>query len=169
MTQHLLSLGCRRIAFAAAQLDARTLQRAQGYRECMQQAGVYDATLEWRNPQPSSLQVGAHMFEQIMSVRPHVDAIFFCNDDLAQGALLAAHRLGIAVPSQVAIAGFNDLPGSETFYPALTTVRTPRYDIGVQAATMLMGLMRGETMHASIDLGFEVVVRASTVGKPSAS
>jgi LacI family gluconate utilization system Gnt-I transcriptional repressor len=38
-----------------------------------------------------------------------VDAVFFCNDDLAQGALLAAARLGVPVPQRVAVAGFNDL------------------------------------------------------------
>ena len=163
MTQHLIDAGRRRIAFAAAQLDPRTLQRAQGYRDVLEKAGLYDATLEWHNPSPSSLKVGNTMFEQILSVRPRVDAIFFCNDDLAQGGLLAALRLGIKVPRQVAIAGFNDLPGSAEFLPSLTTVRTPRWEIGVRAATMLLQLMRGEPVaEPNVDLGFELLVRQST-------
>ena len=163
MTQHLLDTGRRRIAFAAAQLDPRTLQRAQGYRDCLQQAGLYDPTLEWQNPAPSSMKVGAAMFEQILSVRPRVDAIFFCNDDLAQGGLLAALRLGIKVLRQVSVAGFNDLPGSAEFVPSLTSIKTPRWEIGVRAAQMLVQLMRGETVvEPSLDLGFELVVRQST-------
>ncbi|MFY8041909.1 MAG: substrate-binding domain-containing protein, partial [Rhodoferax sp.] len=101
LTRHLLKKGYQRIAFAAAQLDPRTLQRLEGWRQALHSAGRYEATLEWLNPAPSSLSLGARMFEQIMGQQPAVDAIFFCNDDLAQGALLAALRLGIAVPQRV--------------------------------------------------------------------
>jgi LacI family transcriptional regulator, gluconate utilization system Gnt-I transcriptional repressor len=93
---------------------------------------------------------------------PPIEAIFFCNDDLAQGALLAALRLGIPVPQRVAIAGFNDLTGSDQMVPTLTTVRTPRERIGSAAAHMLLQLMRGEEPpERCVDLGYEVVVRAS--------
>lgn len=163
LTRHLLGRGYSRIAFAAAQLDARTLQRREGWRAELHAAGLHAATLEWLNPAPSSLALGSTMFEQIVAQAPPVDAIFFCNDDLAQGALLAALRLGIAVPQRVAIAGFNDLTGSDQMLPPLTTVRTPRAQIGVAAAELLVTLMRGEAAAAAcIDLGYEVVVRHST-------
>lgn len=162
MTRHLLARGHRRIAFAAAQLDPRTLQRLDGWRRQMQAAGLHTPTLEWVNPAPSSLSLGATMFEQIMAQAPPIEAIFFCNDDLAQGALLAALRLGIAVPQRVAIAGFNDLTGSDQMVPPLTTVRTPRAQIGEQAARMLLALVRGETVQRRcVDLGYELVVRGS--------
>jgi LacI family gluconate utilization system Gnt-I transcriptional repressor len=163
LTRHLLDRGRRRVAFAAAQLDARTLQRLDGWRREMQAAGLHAPTLEWLNPAPSSLALGSTLFEQIVAQTPPVDAIFFCNDDLAQGALLAALRLGLPVPQRVAIAGFNDLTGSDQMLPPLTTVRTPREEIGHAAARMLLELMRGETpASACIDLGYEVVVRQST-------
>lgn len=163
MTRHLLGRGRRRIAFAAAQLDPRTLQRLEGWRTEMRAAGLHAPTLEWLNPSPSSPALGSVMFEQIMAQRPPVDAIFFCNDDLAHGALLAALRHGIAVPKRVAIAGFNDLTGSEQMVPTLSTVRTPRLAIGTAAAEMLLGLMRGEAPPSRcLDLGYELVVRKST-------
>jgi LacI family gluconate utilization system Gnt-I transcriptional repressor len=163
MTRHLLDRGRRRIAFAAAQLDPRTLQRLEGWRSAMRAAGLHSPTLEWRNPARSSIALGGAMFEQIIGQTPPVDAIFFCNDDLAQGALLAALRLGIAVPQRVAVAGFNDLTGSDQMLPPLTTVRTPRAEIGSAAADMLLALMRGEPVHSpGVDLGFEIVVRGST-------
>lgn len=163
LTRHLFDRGHRRIAFAAAQLDARTMQRLQGWRNEMQSAGLHAATLEWLNPAPSSLALGGTMFEQIIAQTPPVDAIFFCNDDLAQGALLAALRLGVPVPQQVAVAGFNDLTGSDQMLPPLTTVRTPRAEIGASAARMLLVLMRGEQPDSRcVDLGFELVVRGST-------
>ena len=163
ITQHLMVRGRRRIAFAGAQLDPRVMQRLHGWRSALQQANLYDPTLEWLNPASSSLALGGVMFEQIVGQRPAVDAIFFCNDDLAQGALLAALRLGIAIPSRIAIAGFNDLPGSDQMLPSLTTVRTPRAQIGQAAADMLLALIRKGTCEPQqIDLGFEVVVRGSS-------
>lgn len=163
LTRHLLERGHQRIAFAAAQLDPRTLQRLDGWRRELAAQGLHSSTLEWLNPAPSSLALGAQMFEQIVGQSPPVDAIFFCNDDLAQGALLAAARRGIAVPAQVAIAGFNDLTGSDQMIPPLTTVHTPRSEIGAEGATMLLALMRGEAVaQPRVDLGFRLVVRASS-------
>jgi LacI family transcriptional regulator, gluconate utilization system Gnt-I transcriptional repressor len=163
LTRHLLERGRRRIAFAAAQLDARTLQRLDGWRAVLQAQGLYEPVLEWRDPAPSSQALGARLFDQITATRPAVDAIFFCNDDLAQGALLAAARARIAVPKRVAVAGFNDLTGSDQTLPTLTTVRTPRAAVGTAAAGMLLQLMRGQPVEPrSVDLGFELVVRQST-------
>lgn len=162
LTRHLLDSGHRRIAFAAAQLDPRTLQRLEGWRREMRAAGLHAATLEWLNPAPSALVLGGTMFEQIVAQTPPVDAIFFCNDDLAQGALLAALRLGIPVPQRIAVAGFNDLTGSDQMLPPLTTVRTPRGEIGAAAARMLVALMRGEVPATNcVDVGYEMVVRES--------
>ena len=163
MTQHLLSRGRKKIAFAAAQLDPRVLQRLAGYRRAMAQAGLSAPNLEWLSPEPSSLSLGGLLMEQHLTAQPDVDAIFFCNDDLAQGGLLAALRLGIAVPQKVAIAGFNDLSGSDQMWPPLTTIRTPRVEIGKKAASMLLQLMKSETVASnSLDLGWTLIQRQST-------
>jgi LacI family gluconate utilization system Gnt-I transcriptional repressor len=67
------------------------------------------------------------------------------------------------VPRRVAIAGFNDLTGSDQMTPSLTTVKTPRAEIGTAAARMLLSLMRGETLtEHCVDVGYELVVREST-------
>jgi LacI family transcriptional regulator, gluconate utilization system Gnt-I transcriptional repressor len=135
----------------------------QGWRCELGAAGLYDPALEWLDPAASSMALGARMFEQIVKQQPDVDALFFCNDDLAQGALLAALRSGIAVPQRVAVAGFNDLTGSDQMLPPLTTVRTPRAEIGQAAARMLLALMNGDAVASpGVDLGYELVVRAST-------
>jgi len=160
MTQALLDRGYRHVAFAAAQLDPRTLQRADGYRRAMHQAGR--PPREWLSAAPSSLALGGQLLEQILREAPEIDAIFFNNDDLAQGALLAALRLGVRVPGEVAIAGFNDLTGSDQMLPPLSTVRTPRSAIGHEAARMLMALIQGRSVaQPCLDLGFELVLRAS--------
>ena len=162
LTRHLLSTGKKRIAFAAAQLDPRTLQRLNGWRKALREDGLYAPTLEWLNPAPSSMQLGGVMFEQIMGQTPPLDAIFFCNDDLAQGALLCANKLGVDVPGRVAIAGFNDLRGSDLMNPPLTTVHTPLEKVGEAAAAMLLKLVRNETVDTpNMDLGWRLVLRQS--------
>ncbi len=163
MTEALLAGGRRRIAFAAAQLDPRTMQRAEGYRQALSAAGCHEPGLEFLNGAPSSLALGGQMLREVLAAAPDVDAIFFNNDDLAQGALLAALQLGIRIPQRLAVAGFNDLTGSEQMLPPLSTVRTPRSKIGREAAAMLLKLMRGEAVpQAQLDLGFEVLLRGST-------
>ena len=163
ITAHLLARGRKRIAFVAAQLDPRVMQRAEGYRRCLREAGLYDPKLELLNPERSSMALGGQLFEQLLKTHPDVDAMFFCNDDLAQGGLLAALRLGVKVPERVAVAGFNDLAGSDQMLPPLTTVHTPRTEIGEEAARMLLALMRREPVaQASVDVGYQLVPRGST-------
>jgi LacI family gluconate utilization system Gnt-I transcriptional repressor len=163
LTEHLLQRGRQRIAFAAAQLDPRTMQRLDGWRKTLKAAKLYDKALSYTNKSPSSMALGGEMLQHIMAQDPSIDAIFFCNDDLAQGALLAAQRLKIKVPQQLAIAGFNDLTGSDLVGPGLTTIRTPRAAIGEAAAKMLLNLMREEDVPTpSVDVGYELMVRGST-------
>ena len=139
------------------------MQRLYGWRKALEEAGCYDPSLEWLNPASSSLSLGSEMFQKMLNEKPDLDAIFFCNDDLAQGALMAALRQGIAVPGRIAVAGFNDLTGSDQILPSLTTVRTPRAEIGRTAARLLLSLIRGEPENSRlIDLGFDLVVREST-------
>lgn len=163
ITRHLLERGRRRIAFCAGQLDARVMQRAAGWRAMLEQQGLYDPALELLWPQPTSMALGAELMTQALQRDPAIDALFFCNDDIAQGALLEALRRGIPVPERLAITGFNDLPGSDQMLPPLTTVRTPRGTIGAESAQMLLQLIRGEVVATPrLDLGYELVVRQSS-------
>lgn len=163
IVEHLLQRGRRRIAYAAGQLDPRVMMRLEGYREALRAAGCHDPALELLVPGPTSIALGGRQFEDLLARHPDVDAIFYCNDDLAQGALLAALRTGVPVPQRVAIAGFNDLGGSDQMLPPLTTVRTPRREIGRRAATMLLALMRAAPVpERTVDLGFDLVVRRSS-------
>lgn len=162
MTEHLLSKGHRRIAFVASQLDTRTLARNRGYRDTVTKAGLYDPHREVLVPDQSSVALGAALLNRLLKQAPDTDAVFFCNDDLAQGALFECLRRGIRVPDQLAVAGFNDLPMSECSVPSLTTIATPRYEIGVQSAHMLLALIEGQTVsRRTIDLGFQLKVRDS--------
>ena len=159
---HLLGRGRTRLAYIAAQLDTRVLQRGAGFRQVLEDAGLFDAELQVTTPLPSSIGLGGELFARLLDEHPDVDGIFFCNDDLAQGASLEALRLGVAVPQRVSLVGFNDLPGSAHMVPRLTSIRTPRQEVGQRAAQLLLGLLDGVSQQARVDLGFELVVRESS-------
>ncbi|WP_439895243.1 LacI family DNA-binding transcriptional regulator [Pseudomonas syringae] len=159
---HLLGRGRTRLAYMAAQLDTRVLQRGAGFRQVLEDAGLFNADLQVTTPLPSSIGLGGELFARLLDEHPDVDGIFFCNDDLAQGASLEALRLGVAVPQRVSLVGFNDLPGSAHMVPRLTSIRTPRQEVGQRAAQLLLGLLDGVPQQAKVDLGFELVVRESS-------
>ncbi|MBV2180516.1 MAG: LacI family DNA-binding transcriptional regulator [Castellaniella sp.] len=163
VARHLLDRGRQRIAFVGAQLDPRTLERADGFRRALSLAGCYDPRLEVLDARPSPAALGAEAFRRLLTTHPDVDAMFFCNDDLAHGALLEALRLGIPIPDRVSVVGFNDLPGNEQMLPPLTSLRTPRREVGDAAAKMLLRLIRDETVPTPvIDLGFALKIRESS-------
>ncbi|MBC3869348.1 HTH-type transcriptional regulator GntR [Undibacterium oligocarboniphilum] len=162
MTRYLLDKGHRRIGFMGAQLDERTLKRAEGYRKAMRESGLENNRLEVMVSDPSTIALGAELLGRMLSVAPDCDAIFCCNDDLAHGAIYQCQRRGIAVPDQIAICGFNDLPASAWMKPSVTTISTPRYRIGFEAASLLRALIRKEAVpQTQIDLGFTLMARES--------
>jgi LacI family gluconate utilization system Gnt-I transcriptional repressor len=162
MTRYLIDKGHKRIGFIGAQLDERTLRRAEGYRKAMQEAGLADPKLEVMVEDPSTIALGAELVGRMLAKAPDCSAIFCCNDDLAHGAIYQCQRRGIPVPQQLAICGFNDLPASAWMNPSVTTIGTPRYRIGFEAATLLRSVIKGETPEAtSIDLGFTLMARES--------
>lgn len=162
MTSYLIDKGHKRIGFIGAQLDERTLSRAAGYRKAMEEAGLADARLELMVPDASSIALGAELLGRMLAQAPDCKAIFCCNDDLAHGAIYQCQRRGIAVPEQLAICGFNDLPASAWMKPSVTTISTPRYRIGFEAATLLRNVIAGRTPAvAQVDLGFTLMPRES--------
>lgn len=162
MTRYLIDKGYKRIGFIGAQLDERTLRRAEGYRKAMQAAGLADPRLEIMAADPSTIALGAELLGRMLASAPDCDAIFCCNDDLAHGAIYQCQRRGIDVPNQLAICGFNDLPASAWMKPSVTTIGTPRYRIGFEAATLLRSVINGATPPMEhIDLGFTLMARES--------
>ena len=128
----------------------------------MREAGCYDAALECLSPSPTSLGLGTQMFRQIREHQPDAEAIFFCNDNLAHGGLLEALRMGVKVPEQINIVGFNDTDESRYTVPRLTTITTPREEIGRRAADMLIKLMQGQPVdEPCVDMGFKLTLRES--------
>ncbi|MBD9417690.1 LacI family DNA-binding transcriptional regulator [Achromobacter sp. ACM04] len=161
--RHLVERGYRRIGIVGAQLDPRSLRRCEGCRQALRDAGLYDAALEIMTPERSSIGLGASLLEALRERHPDCDALFFCNDDLAQGAVFQCGRLGVPVPERMAIVGFHDVAGTAWTTPPLSTIATPRYQIGVSAAGLLMRHLAGEPVaERHVDLGFKLVQRETS-------
>jgi LacI family gluconate utilization system Gnt-I transcriptional repressor len=162
MARHLAARGYEKPGFLAAQLDPRAMKRRMGFRRGLADAGLAPG-IEILTPEPSDVQMGAALLGKMLERHPDCDAVFCCNDDLALGALFECQRRGLKVPEHIAIAGFNDLPWSACANPAITTIVTPRYQIGYRAAQLLLDQIGGHPIPKTrIDLGFELALRAST-------
>ncbi len=163
MTAHLLDEGYRRVAFVGAfmERDVRAGVRRSGYEEVLAGHGLPARVLSY--PQPSSYELGGQAVQDLFARWPDTDAVFFANDVLAFGAITECQKRGIPVPQRLAIAGFNGLDVGARMTPELTTVLSPRREMGRQAARAILGRRGpGAKRREVIDLKYEILVRAST-------
>jgi LacI family gluconate utilization system Gnt-I transcriptional repressor len=161
---HLLERGYRRIGFLGARMDPRVQRRLEGYTAAMNEAALFDPRLVVTTAVPTSVTLGGTLFADLLAKAPDIEAVFCVNDDLALGALFECKRRHMAVPGQMAIVGFNDLEFMSSSVPTLTSVRTNRYEMGRNAATMVIETLEGRRPEeAVVDLGFSVMERQSSV------
>jgi LacI family transcriptional regulator len=172
---HLISLGHHAIAHLAGPQDLSPGQeRLRGFRESMRDHGL---------EVPDSLVVVADAFTGGAGVEPmrqlldhgeRFTAVFAGNDLLALDCIHALKAAGLRCPEDVSVIGFNDMPFADQFTPPLTTIGYSYYDMGKNAAEMLMGQIAGTgSGPRTLVLSTELVVRGSTAppqdSVPSAS
>jgi LacI family gluconate utilization system Gnt-I transcriptional repressor len=161
---HLIAQNYRRIGFLGARMDPRVQRRLEGYREAMKAASLLDPDLILTTPVPTSVTMGGTLLSDLISRVPDIDAVFCVNDDIALGVLFECQRRQIQVPDDLAIVGFNDLEFMASAVPALTSVRTNRYEMGRNAITMVMAAIEGNRPSTPVvDLGFELMIRRSSL------
>lgn len=139
MTRALVAAGHRRIAFIPGLPEYAADPRYEGYRAAMVEAGLPAPSKRPRSGHFSFHQ--AHVLALRMLELPdprRPTAIFAASDDMAAGALRAAHELGFKVPAQVSVAGFDDTYIAETSYPRLTTIHAPLQEMGFEAVNLLI-------------------------------
>jgi LacI family transcriptional regulator len=162
VTEHLLSLGHVRIAMISGPATLRTSrEREVGYSRAMEAAGAKpvivrgDFTIKGATEATARLMAGNSP-----------TAMFLASDTMALGALTELRRLGVSVPGDVSVAGFDDIPGLEFIHPTLTTVRVPMAALGAAGvARLLHQLDDDDTSTRTHFHPVELVVREST-GKP---
>ena len=169
ITALLLGLGHRRIAFIRGAADqVASPLREQGFLKAMKAAGV-EVLPELVLDGDFRFDSGFAAAQQLLRLPQRPTAVFASNDDMALGVLAAAQRAGLAIPDDLAIAGFDDSPASSLVWPPLTTMRQPTVAMARTAVELLIGSppvdgAPGAPAPASMHrvLPHELVVRDST-------
>ena len=162
-TEHLLTLGHRRVGFIQGPPDALvSVARLHGYTATLSRAGL--------DPDPALVRSGAFTFEaglqaggELLSSSRRPTAVFASNDLQALGVLEAARALSLRVPEDLSVVGFDDMPPAQWSAPPLTTVHQPFAEMGRVAVQNLLRLVEGVPLAAPrVELATQLVVRAST-------
>jgi LacI family transcriptional regulator len=144
--RHLIELGHQRIGCIAGPSDMTPSdERLAGYLEALRESGLSaDETLVLRGD--FQCQSGYQAGHQILSKDDPPTAIFACNDLMAMGAMRAALELGLRIPGDLSVMGFDDIPLASFINPPLTTIQQPKYEMGVLAASLLLERMQDPDM-----------------------
>lgn len=165
-TQHLIDLGHRRIAHIGGRSDLASAQlRESGYRESLAKAGIaFDPTLVRDGGYEAALT--AEVARELLTRPDRPTAVFAANDRSALGVMKVAQELGLRVPEDLSVIGFDDVPEAASATPPLTTMAQPLHDLGAQALQMLVELLGGLEVPEHVQLPATLVVRASTGPTP---
>ena len=172
--QSMNSLAKEVLALGHRELGVITAERIGNDRARGRFDGICDAARE-QGIDPAALQVeettyaidnGAKAFARLMQADPRPTAVLCGNDVLATGALLMARKLGLRVPEDVSITGFDDIELAGIVTPSLTTVHVPHREMGRRAARKLLSLRAGDDPVASVELATHIKWRDSLGPRP---
>ena len=164
--RHLAELGHRRIGVLAGEKAVLNVQqRLQGFRGELDRHGLAladDAAING----PQALELGYEV-ERLVLLDPRPTAVFATNDIVAIGAWRRLLELGLRIPQDVSLVGFDDIEMSRLLFPPLTTVSQDKSAMGEQAAALLLRLLQGEELAPDVTLiAPRLVVRGSTAALP---
>jgi LacI family transcriptional regulator len=147
MVRHLVQHGHRRVAVITGtekNLDAE--ERVRGYRQALRETNIEpnEAFEVCGNFSEAS---GYEAVKKLLALTPRPSAIFASNDSMALGALSALREMGVAVPGEIALAGFDDVPISRFLSPALSTVHVPITDLGAIAIQKIVHALSEKNAH----------------------
>jgi LacI family transcriptional regulator len=162
VANYLLDVGHAAIAMISGYTTGndRATERIAGVREAMSSRGV-PLNDDWIVQRPFNLSEGAAAFRELMSMQSRPTAIICGSDLFACGAIFEAARMGIRIPEDVSITGFDDTDLAAGVTPSLTTIRTPRTEMATLTAEHLLDSFRGAEPR-SLELKVELVVRESS-------
>ncbi|OGO32273.1 MAG: hypothetical protein A2Z16_09855 [Chloroflexi bacterium RBG_16_54_18] len=162
-TQHLISHGHQRLALITGPLEWSNIHECyRGFRRAMDEASLQVDESLIVEVSEFTIESGYQAAIKILSRSPRPEAVFAAGDILAVGVLRVCKALGLQVPVDLAIAGFNNIELASLVEPALTTVSSPSYQMGVEAMRMLLRLRNGEHIpRKKIMFDTELVLRQS--------
>jgi len=159
VTARLLARGRRRIATIAGPLNMSAgMDRLQGWREALSDAGVSDDLVEHGDFSPAS---GADAMRRLLERDPSIDGLFAASAQMASGALTVLRERGIVVPRDLGVVAFDEDYFASSAVPPLTTVAQPSVEVGKRMAAVLMRSIEGEKVPAVTMMPTTIVERSS--------
>ena len=159
--EHLLALGHRRIAHLTGPAgNPLTRERARGFGEALAAHGL-GARPEWKVAGDYGFGSGHRAARSLLAGGEPPTAVICDNDEMACGLVAEARVMGLAVPDDLSVIGFDDIELSAHVTPALTTVHQQRVEIGAAAARMMLALLDGEEPDRLTVVPVELVPRDS--------
>ena len=167
LTNEVLGNGHQRIAVisAATKGNDRARLRIQGVKDAIREAGLNPDKLQIIET-TYAIEAGAKAFDDLMSASHPPTAIMCGNDVMAAGAVRQARDMGIRVPEDISITGFDDIELARIVDPSLTTIHVPHREMGGRAAEMLVNMVENKTAGETVELDATVRVRGS-LGPPA--
>jgi LacI family transcriptional regulator len=159
---YLLQLGHRKIGFINAAREVRTARDRQEVYENRLRSVNVQIKPEWIGDGQFTEQGGASAAKRILEAAPDITAIFAGNDKMALGAMHYCGQLGIRIPEDVSIIGFDDMQQAAFVNPSLTSVHLPLYEVGALACERLIERIRGKIDCVAETLPTHLVLREST-------
>lgn len=162
---YLIKKGNKRIAYIGVDREVinGSAVRYSGYRAALEENGIaYDENITYLCKYSSRAEDGYEAMNAILRKSKDIDALFCVNDEVAMGAINALRDNNIKVPEDIDVIGFNDTYGAEFFYPRLTTMAQPLYDMGSIATRMLIKKINNEPLEKKVFvLDYELIERDS--------
>jgi LacI family transcriptional regulator len=163
ITQHLIHSGCKKLAYISA-LGSSDNLRFQGFLKAIQQEGLsLEPYFVFRSNY--DVDTGCKGIEQMLDAGHIPEGIVCGNDLIAVGVMGVLREKGILVPSDIKVTGFDDIYFSRYLNPSLTTIKQPAYEMGVEAARMLIEHIVDGKPLAVKKLDYQLIVRESTFSK----
>ncbi|OLQ92477.1 transcriptional regulator [Vibrio panuliri] len=151
----MISKGKKHIGYFGARLDSRTKMRMRGYDRAMVEHGLEKH--HFLTHKPSNYTLGRELLDRALTECPDLDGVLCTNDDIAIGVVLGCQDRQIAIPEQLGVIGYNALNIGQAITPKLTSVYTPRYEIGEKSAEVLLNEIEGNiSSQRKFDLGFTI-------------
>jgi LacI family gluconate utilization system Gnt-I transcriptional repressor len=142
MAVALLAAGRRKVAYigSALEKDHRAVKRKTAFARVLAAQGL-SFVAEQVDDGFSSIALGKRLTARLLASNPDIDCIYYSNDDMAAGGLFACMELGIKVPSEIVLAGFNGLDLTDTLPAPIATSKSPRRAMGEAAARLITDIM----------------------------
>lgn len=174
--RYLAQHSCRNIAHLKGSPSSANVARYEGYRDALASSGlVYDPDLvismdkDYKTNENvgSDVVFGREAMKKLLNFGKKIDAVFACNDNMAIGGMQSIRKMGLNIPQDISVVGFDDLKVASMLEVPLTTVRQPKERIGMETVRLLLERIREKAQHIPVKEYQHIVLKTELIQRSS--